>query len=138
MTQIRKVVHDEDFVVGHTLRAKVFPHGLIHGHDAVGQPATDLLLKNQEPHNQTVPLMMPTHVELRHWIMDVQHQLASAQSGDDTGQNENVWHVVNMSHIQPAAEVQLSKFQTAQQTGHEILKKISQEVPSHPTDGQAV
>ena len=44
MTQIRKVVDDEDFVVGHSLGAKVFSHGLINGHDAVGQPATDLLL----------------------------------------------------------------------------------------------
>jgi len=37
-------VDDEDFVVGHSLGAKVFSHGLINGHDAVGQPATDHLL----------------------------------------------------------------------------------------------
>src|SRR5207248_1774528 len=81
---------------------------------------------------------MPTHVELWHWIMDVQHQLASAQPRNDTGQNENVRHVVNVNHIQPATEVQLSEFQTAQQAGHEILKKISQEVPSLPADSEAV
>src|SRR4029450_6204733 len=73
-----------------------------------------------------------------HWIMDVQHQLASIQRRNDTGQNQNVGHVVNVNHIQPATEVQLSEFQTAQQAGHEILKKISQEVPPLPADVEAV
>src|SRR5947207_11383563 len=81
---------------------------------------------------------MPTHVELWHWIMDVQHQPASAQPRNDTGQNENVGHVVNVNHIQPATEVQLGEFQTAQQAAHQILKKISQEVPPLPADAEAV
>src|SRR5260370_7456296 len=81
---------------------------------------------------------MPTHVELWHWVMDGQHQPASAQPRNDTGQNENVGHVVNVNHIQPATEGQLSEFQTAQQDGHEILKKISQEVPPLPPDVEAV
>jgi hypothetical protein len=35
-------------------------------------------------------------------------------------------------------EVQLSKFQTAQQASHEILKEISQEVPPLTADVEAV
>src|SRR5438094_5934963 len=81
---------------------------------------------------------MPTHVELWHWIMDIQHQPASAQPRNDTGQNEKVGHVVNVNHIQPATEVQSSEFQTAQEAGHEILKKISQEVPPLQADVEAV
>src|SRR5215472_17024146 len=81
---------------------------------------------------------MPTHVQLWHWIMDVQHQPASAQPRNDTSQNEKVGHVVNVNHIEPATEVQLSEFQTAQESGHKILKKISQEVPALPADVEAV
>src|SRR5207237_7497643 len=80
---------------------------------------------------------MPTHVELWHWVMDVQHQPASAQPRNDAGQNENVGHVVNVNHIQPATEVQSSEFHTAQQAGHEILKKIYEEDPPHPEDVEA-
>ena len=70
--------------------------------------------------------------------MDVQDQLASHEPGNQTRQDQQVRHVVNVNDVQPGTKVQGREFQGAQQAGHEILVDIPRRVSALPADGEPV
>src|SRR5215470_12932025 len=101
---VREVVNDDDLVLGDALRVEVFAHAFVYGDDPIRKRVTRLFLDTQELDQKTVGAMIPAHIELGHRVVDVENDLAAAESWNERGQNKNIGHVVDVDDVELAAK----------------------------------
>src|SRR5450631_1376842 len=72
MLFIGKVVDDEDLSATNAFGLKILSHALIYGNDPINKRVTDLLLDSEHLYKHSArAAVVPTHIELGHWVMNV-------------------------------------------------------------------
>ena len=128
---------NENLLVGNPFSSKILSHRLIDRNDLVSQTATDSFLETQKPHQRPAQgATLPTHEEFRHWIVDIQDQLASTQPWNDCCQYQQVRHVMDVNHIQLFPQVQHSQCEATKGSRCEISPHVRKEISSPFGDGE--